>query len=255
VVRLGFAPTWQPVAVTAWRRDYFSDNETDWVRRELRVFVPRLTHVLVVRAGIFGTGQIMVDDASLVAAAPEPVRAVTAWKNLLRDPGFEESGDEWEYSMPPYEGLELVQDTTLSTHSGRACLRAGGGTVGPVTVRAGVCQMFDGRPFWGKRLRLTAFMRTEELRGGGYLKLYGSTPDGELVPPASVPVAGDNDWTLATFEMDVPPETYVLSAWLMFNAPTQGKLFFDDASLTVIGPADYLSKGTPPPTVSPLSRR
>lgn len=253
VTRLGFSPTVQPVVLTAWKRQYFSDNETEWVKREIRLFVPPLTHVLVVRAGIFGTGQVMLDDVSMVSAEPAPVRAATAWKNLLADPGFEGNGDDWEYSIPPYEGLEVVQDT-IAPHAGRTCLRAEGNKVGPVTVRAGVCQMFDGRPFWGKRLRLTAYVRTEDLRGGGYLKMYGSTPAGELVPPASVQVAGDNDWTLSTFEMDVPPETYVVSAWLMFNAPTTGRLFFDDASLTVIGPADYLSKKGPPPAITPLPR-
>lgn len=253
VARMGYSPTSQPVVVNAWRRVYFSDNETEWVKREVRVFVPRGTHVLVVRAGIFGTGQLMVDDASMVSADPAPVRPAAAWKNLLADPGFEGDGDDWEYSMPPYEGLELVQDTSLA-YAGRACLRAAGGKVGPVTVRAGVCQMFDARPFWGKRLRLTAYVRTEDLRGGGYLKMYGSTPEGELVSPASVQISGDNDWTLSTFEMDVPPETYVLSAWLMLNVPTQGRLFFDDASLTVIGPAEYLSGKSPRPAVTPLAR-
>jgi hypothetical protein len=194
----------------------------------------------------------MVDDASLMSVEAAPVRAATAWKNLLADPGFEGSGDDWEYSMPPYEGLELLPDTTIF-HGGRASLRGSGGKVGPVMVRAGVCQMFDGRPFWGKRLRLTASVRTEDLRGGAYLKMYGSTPEGELASPASVQHSGDSDWTLSTFEMDIPPETYVLSAWLMFNAPTQGRLFFDDAALTVIGPADYLSKDVPRPIVTPLA--
>ena len=251
VVRMGHGPTSQPVVVTAWRRVYFSDNETDWVKREVRVFVPRLTHVIVVRAGIFGTGQLMVDDASMLPADPAPPRAVAAWKNLLLDPGFEDDGDDWEYSMPPYEGLDMVQDTTMA-HSGRASIRMGGAKTGPTNVRAGVCQMFDARPFWGKRLRLTAYIHTRDMRGGGYLKMYGSTPDGEVIPPTSVQVTDEADWTLSTFEMDVPPETYVLGAWLMHNAPAAGALFFDDASLSVIGPADYMTRGGPRPMIAPL---
>ncbi|NOT35055.1 MAG: hypothetical protein HOP12_12960 [Candidatus Eisenbacteria bacterium] len=252
VVRLNYTATSQPVLLTAWQRQYFSDNETEWVKRDLRVFVPRGTDVLVVRAGIFGTGQVFVDDASLTIVDAAPLRPVANWKNLLADPGFEGDGDEWEYSMPPYEGLVLGLDTTF-VHAGHGALHAHGGDVGPIQARTGACQILDARALWDKRVRLSAYIRTDSLFGSAYVKLYGSTPEGEIAVPTSKVFSGDTDWTLTTFEMDVPPETYVLSAWLMYNAPTPGRLYFDDASLMVVGPAHYLNGQSPRPTLVPLA--
>ena len=38
-------------------------------------------------------------------------------------------------------------------------------------------------------------------------------------------------------ELDAPKDTYQVWAWLLYTAPADGRVYFDDASLEVLGPA------------------
>jgi hypothetical protein len=252
--RLKMSKSEDPLVNLGWDRQYFSEPETDWVRREVRIFVPPSVNVLVVRCGIFGIGQVMFDDASLTASpakAPEPLALKT---NLIKDPGFEGSGDDWEYSMPPYEGLVIERDSTVF-HSGHSSIRMGGGEQGPVSARAGVCQVIANRSISGKRLRLSAWVKTDSLLGQAYVKVYCSTLDGDVHEPTPAQFGLNTDWTQTVMEVDAPPGTYMVWAWVLFNCPASGKLYWDDVSLEVLGTADYITKGTPPPKALPLPAR
>jgi hypothetical protein len=252
--RLGILKTDDPLVNLGWHREYFSENETDWVRREVRIYVPRTSNIVIVRCGVFGVGQVLFDDASLsveAAKAPPPVPLHT---NLLQDPGFEEDGNAWEYSMPPYEGMVIERDTTVF-HGGRASIRMEGGLQGPVPVRAGVCQVIRNRDLAGKRLRLSGYVRTDSLMGHAYVKIYCSTIDGDVHEPTPAQFGMTTDWTRTVMEVDAPPGTLMVWGWFLYNAPANGRLFYDDVALEVLGPADYITKGTPPPRPPPLPAR
>jgi hypothetical protein len=45
------------------------------------------------------------------------------------------------------------------------------------------------------------------------------------------------DWTKVTTEMDVPADTEEIWAWIAFNAPAAGTVWFDDVAVEVTGPA------------------
>jgi hypothetical protein len=252
--RLKILATDDPLVSIGWDREYFSENETDWVRREVRIYVPRSTNIISVRCGIFGTGQVLFDDASLVMEAARPPAAVPLHTNLLKDPGFEEDGNDWEYSMPPYEGLQIERDTTVF-HSGRTAIRMEGGLQGPVQVRTGVCQVINNRGLAGKRLRLTGHVRTDSLRGHAYVKIYCSTLEGDVHESTPAQFGLDTDWTRTVMEVDAPPGTLMVWGWFLYNAPAEGRVFYDDVSLEVLGPADYITKGTDPPKPLPLPAR
>ena len=174
--RLRILKSDDPLVTLGWSRDYFSAPETDWVKREVRIFVPPSANVVVVRCGIFGVGQVTFDDASLVAQAARTPEAMPLQTNLFKDPGFEGSGDDWEYSMPPYEGLEIARDSTVA-HSGRASIRMDGGVTGPVQVRTGVCQSVANRGLVGKRLRLSGWV--EDRQPPGQRLHHGVLLDGQ----------------------------------------------------------------------------
>ena len=53
------------------------------------------------------------------------------------------------------------------------------------------------------------------------------------------------DWTKTTLEMDVPKDTYSVWVWCAWDAPVEGTVWWDDATLEVIGPA-----GSPGPVGS-----
>jgi hypothetical protein len=86
--RLGINKIDDPLLDTGWKRLYFSDNETGWVQRQVRVYVPPSTNMIYVRCGLLGTGQVIFDDASLTLQPAEPAAAVPPNANLLADPGF-----------------------------------------------------------------------------------------------------------------------------------------------------------------------
>ena len=252
--RLRILKSDDPLVNLGWDREYFSESETEWVRREVRIFVPPSVNVIVVRCGIFGVGQVMFDDASLTAETARPPQELPLKTNLLKDPGFEGSGDDWEYSLPPFEGLVVERDTTVF-HGGHAATRMEGGLQGPVPVRAGVCQVIADRWLSGKRVRLSGWIRTDSLQGQAYIKIYCSTVDGDVHESTPAQFGMNTDWTETVMETDAPPGTYLVWAWLLFNCPAQGRLFYDDASFEVLGPADYVTKGTAPPKAPVLPSR
>ncbi len=244
--RLHMTRATEPLYELGWRREYFSEPETGWVKRTVRTFVPPSVNVIWVRLGIIGTGQVLFDDAALTLEpaqkqAPPPLRT-----NLLRDPGFEGNGNEWEYSLPPFDNLQVVRDSTVS-YSGRASIRMEGGLSSPIQGRAGVGQAFQNRALSGMRVRLTGRVKTDSLRGLAYLQMYAHTLSGATMQPPLKQYSMNTDWELASSEMDVPPDTYEVWVWFVYNAPAPGRLYYDDCSFEVLGPA--------PPAAKPGARK
>ncbi len=246
MAQMGITPTSQGIVNLGWKREYFSDHETDWVRRQVRVFVPVGTNILIVRGGLLGTGQVLFDDATLVLEAARPSPPLPLNQNLLADPGFEGDGDDWEYSLPPYEGLRADRDTT-EFHGGKASVRFMGGVGGIITTRAGVCQILSNRNLSGKRVRASAWVRTDSLFAPAYVMVYSTTVDGDVVNSSPRQFGGDTPWTKAEIEVDTPPGTIQVSAWFLYNAPGRGELRYDDCAFEVVGEAEYIKKGLPPP--------
>jgi len=174
--------------------------------------------------------------------------------NLLADPGFEGNGDRWEYSLPPYDEMRCDRDTAV-VHSGKASIRFMGGGAGMVTTRAGVAQVIGNRNLGGKRVRLTGWVKCDSLLGLAYIKIYCTTLKQDEDVSAPQQVGNTTPWTKLQMEMDVPKDTYQVWAWLLYNAPAAGRLYFDDASLEVIGPARGESAtgspAKPPPAQKP----
>lgn len=249
--RLGYVVTGQPIVLMGWKRQYFSEEETDWVKRDLRMFVPRGTNLVTVRVGLYGTGQIALDDASLTPVPAETPHPVALRRNLMRDPSFEGNGDDWEYSMPPFPGLVIERDTTVARF-GHASMFANPAGNGALQVRSGVGQTFDGRPLAGKRVRFSTWVKADSLVGLTYVSIRCTSPAGEVPGPAPEQHSGSFDWKKLTIERDVPPDCLMVGAYAEFNTPATGRLWFDDASLEVIGPADYVTRKLPPPQAPPL---
>jgi len=244
--RMGMNLGDDPYVYLGAQREYFSDVETGWVRRQVRVFVPPSTNFIVVRCGLFGTGQVMFDDLSLTAETALPPAELPVGVNLLKDPGFEGTGDAWEYSLPPYDEMRVDRDTTV-VHSGRASVRFTGGTMGMVKTRAGVAQVIGNRGLAGKKLRLTGWVKCDSLMSQAYVKIYCTTLAGDQDIGAPRLIGNTTPWTKLDMEMQVPGDAYQVWAWLLYNAPADGIVYFDDASLEIVGggPAAKPAKSTP----------
>ena len=236
--RLDIVPVDDPLLDLGWRRQFFSDSETGWVRREVRVYCPPSVNVIFVRLGIQGTGQVMFDEASLTVEDPLPAKVPKPGENLLADPGFEEGGNAWEYSMPAYRGMRIDVDSTVA-HTGRKSVRCRSGEGEMVVARSGAAQVVCNRALQGKRLRLTAWCKTDSLQGPAYTKIYCHTMRGMKQVPQGERFSATTDWTKTTLEMDIPRDTYSIWAWCAWDAPIPGMVHWDDCFLEVIGPAEY----------------
>ena len=226
-----------PLLDLGWKRQFFSESETEWVRREVRVYCPPSVNVIFVRLGIQGTGQVMFDEASLTVEDPQPAKAPQQGENLLGDPGFEEGGGAWEFSVPAYRGMRVDVDSTVA-HSGRRSVRCQSGEGEVVIARSGAAQVICNRALQGKRVRFTAWCKTDSLQGTAYPKIYCHTMRGMRQVPAGQQFSATTDWTKATLEMDVPRDTYEIWAWCAWDAPVPGWVHWDDCALEVVGPAE-----------------
>jgi hypothetical protein len=237
--RLNIKPVDDPLLDFGWKRQFFSENETGWVRREVRVYCPPTVNVIFVRLGLQGTGQVMFDEASLTVEDPLPAKAPGPGENLLAEPGFEGEGNAWEFSMPAYRGMRIEVDTTVA-HSGKHSVRCESGEGEYVIARSGACQVICNRALQGKRVRLTAWCKTDSLKGTAYTKIYCHTLRGMYQVPQGEQFGATTDWTKTTLEMDVPTDTYAIWAWCAWDAPVPGLVYWDDCSLEVIGTSEGL---------------
>ena len=182
-----------PAMLLGWERRTFDEQETDWVRREVRIFIPPTTNVVFVRVGLFGTGQVLLDDASVTLEPARPAKAPRAGENLLANGGFESGTQGWEISMAPYPGMRIESDSTAA-HDGRKSVRMESGAGDYVTSRTGICQGIANRALAGKRVRLTAWVRTDSLRSSTYTKIYCHTPRGVAQVPQGEPFGATPGW-------------------------------------------------------------
>jgi hypothetical protein len=241
-----------PLVDLGWKRLVFMENETGWVKREVRVYCPTGTNVAFVRVGLSGTGQMLVDDASLTLEPAQPAPALKTGQNLITDPGFEEDGRAWEYVMPPYAGLTVRRDTTHA-HQGKGCmyfqsLIGPAYPTAPVQARMGVCQAIPNRNFGGKRIKLSAWVKTDSLKGIAYIKVFAHGLYGVIQGIASEQYSLDTPWTQTTQTLDLPPDTDQVWAWCLYDAPVPGEIYFDDVKLEVLG-------NVPPPPKQPKPQK
>lgn len=247
--RLNIRPLDDPSIDLGWKRFTFDDAQTEWVKREVTTFLPVGVNVLFVRGGLFGTGQVYFDDASLVLEPAPP--AVIGTGNLFADPGFEEGGLAWEWALPPFEGARADIDSTAA-HSGRYSIRFSDMNGGLASTRSGVTQPLSARALAGKRVRLSGWFKGDSLQNRAYLEFYAHTMHGPKFAPRYQMLGATFDWTRLEIEYDVPKDAQIVWPWLAVSAPFRGTLWLDDAELVVLGPA---KDDAAPPAGKPASRR
>ena len=103
--------------------------------------------------------------------------------------------------------------------------------------RTGAGQVICNRALSGKRLRLSAFAKSDTLGSSIYVHLFSHTKTGFDRASSQTTVYGTMDWTRLSVEADIPQDTYEVWAWIAYSSPVPGHAYIDDASLEVLGPA------------------
>lgn len=127
-------------------------------------------------------------------------------------------------------GYEVTLDAT-GGRGGTACVRLRG--IDPREGRfTGVAQTVDASPWRGKRLRLSAWIRSEDMDGWG--GLFMRIDDDELRPLGfgnnrNAPVGGTTGWSRYQVVLDVPGQAREIQFGVHLNG--KGVLWADDFAL------------------------
>jgi hypothetical protein len=92
----------------------------------------------------------------------------------------------------------------------------------------------------GKRVRFSARLKTEDVRGWSGLWMGVSTPDQRLLAfddMSTRPLRDDNDWRNAQVTLDVDPAAAAISFGLRLTDGT-GRVLMDDVRFEEVGPDD-----------------
>ena len=225
-------PSDDPQSERGWARVYFEDELSEWTSFEVRLFVPPTTNLVIVRAGIFGVGEIWFDDLELVAEPAAPEKPFPVGQNLLANPGFEDGFEGWDFSLIPIDGLRV--HIAPEGHSGNAAAAIASQRKPPIELISAIFQVFNTREFSGKRVRLSGWLRTEDLqRSQAYLRLWGNGLYGDFRTPNSKGISGTTEWTYLTTEATIPENTTQLWVQAAFSSGV-GTVFVDDLSLEIL---------------------
>ena len=228
-------------------------GSTAWTLCEAVMDVPQSAERLVYGVILSGSGAAWCDDFELAAVGPETPCTTDP---LAMAPPLAESADkanfDFESAADPdgrpggWHGGNrgyVPSADTKSVHGGKASGRlaataaqaahpgAGGGLIRAVKADA----------YRGKRLRVTAWIRTEKAsaepeKGAGFgVSIQGETLGDMLAADSTEErlLHGDTDWTSCAIVLDVPEAAKSVFVSLGLAGP--GTAWFDDVTLEVVG--------------------
>jgi hypothetical protein len=232
---MGYKPAEDPQVNLGWARLYIDEELPEWTRFEVSLYVPHSTNLLFVRAGILGVGEVWFDDFSLEVREATPEKPFPEGENLLANAGFEDGLQGWDFSLAPLLGTRVSLSGDAHTGNYSALLESQ--RKPPVQMITTVFQVLNTRELSGKRLRMTGWIKTEELANSkAYLRIFASGLYGDRRLIVSQAISGTTDWTYITLEREIPEETTVVLAHAGFSTDP-GKVYVDDLTLEVVGDA------------------
>ena len=116
-------------------------------------------------------------------------------------------------------------------------------------------QVLDAGEHRGRRLRLSAWVRTRKVRGraGVWMRVDGAEPGRVLAADdmSSRPITGTSEWTRYEVVLDVAPEAATIAFGLLLEGP--GRAWIDDVALEDVDASVPLTGGpvAPPSRASP----
>jgi hypothetical protein len=239
-VQMGYKFADDPQLELGWARQYFSADLDEWTPLKVRLYIPPTTNLIVMRLGIYGIGQVWFDDGQLTALPPATT-ALPLGRNLLANPGFERPMDDWDLSMPPAAGASVTLDSTTA-HSGRYSARFEAPTRPGFPQYMNAFQVFNARNLAGRRVRMSGWVKLEDLIDSAYLNIYATGLYGVEGSLAGDALTGTRDWSFYSVEFDVPKDTYTVWARAGYQAGP-GRVWWDDLKFEVLGATPKAARG------------
>jgi erythromycin esterase len=154
----------------------------------------------------------------------------------------------WQISSDSPDSYQKDFDLRVA-HSGQSSLSLQSVTAAPGgSARAG--QTIRAGGYQGQRVRLTAYIKTQNVAGSAGLVLDVRT-GGMQSPPSATQgaklITGSQEWQQTSIELDVPPNAQTISYGVVLRGA--GKLWLDELRLEILPAA----KPAPAPSSSPIS--
>ena len=174
--------------------------------------------------------------AQLVAAAGIAATPSFVWAQVPAP----QSG-RWGGACGQAGDFEVVADTTIA-HTGRTSIRVTADD--DPSGFANVCTALPAPAYVGHRIRLSAYLRTANLGGGG-AALWARADDANhqsvaFLNTQATPARGTNDWKQVSLSLDIPSGAAQLYIGVLSLGP--GSLWIDDARVeadSAVAPVDF----------------
>ena len=194
---------------------------SDWTKCDLVVDVPTTSSTIKLAVGLFGAGKAWADGVALdVLGSDVPL---TNW------PG------KWTTTGSAPQNYEMGGDPSVAHGS------AAGGYI---RAKPGAAKGFGALATWcvpsnfiGKRVRLSAFVRTEAVEGAAALFLSASGAHDSMLGFDNMddrPIKGTTGWTRYEAVVDVPSGTTILGYGFFVDGA--GAAWIDGVTLEPVGP-------------------
>lgn len=224
---------------------------TDWKRYEIVLDVPERAKLVAYGAVLGGKGHVWVDDLTFEEVGLDT--AVTDRSKAYRKNTFHErpsnldfedgEGDDgdpkgWGRSGEPSHAYKVALDAKHA-HAGTACCEirpSGRGDVREGEFGASF-QIVPAKPWLGKRVRYSGYLRTQDVEGnaGLWMRVDGPEPGKSLAFDNMFkrPVKGTTKWKRYEVVLDVPPEATEIYFGALLSGT--GRAWVDDLQFEVVG--------------------
>lgn len=195
-------------------------GSTGWRKYDLVVDVPATSATIRLRMAMYGAGKTWVDGVTLDVVGPEV--ALTDWPGKWSPFGF--ASGEYEIGGNPAAAHGSADSGHLRSKSGAA-------------KEAGLGTWLVTTPFLGKRLRVSAYIRTENVGRAARLwvavaGVRNATLD--LDNMGDRPIRGTSDWKRYEAVVDVPRGATSVSYGLAVDGG--GTAWIDGVTVEAVGP-------------------
>ena len=149
------------------------------------------------------------------ALALQAAEAPAGWKLIGKDPEAYEAGTDLHVL---YEGAPSVY------LKGRE----------PMPKVAGLAETLPAEKYAGKRVRYSAFTKSEGVEGGAQLLLVVSREKGTWIECIAGPIRGNSDWHNYDVVVDVPQDAINIVVGVTLVG--QGTVWLNDVKIEIVGP-------------------
>lgn len=234
-------------------------STSDWNQYSIIMDVPVDNAVLTVGAYVIGSGELLLDDVAIEEVGTEV--ALTG-AQLLDQPtnlDFETGLTTWLVGGTSPYAYEIGLDDQ-DVHGGMASAYIKGDAyLAGEADSAGLEQWFDTSQFRGQRIRLSGYIRSNNVTRNVVFRLAAQSDGLRSGNSAQLPkgtIYGRSGWQKYELVIDVPANSLYIS--IMLTLEGQGEVWFDDLKVEIVDrsvPLTGSSSGLPAAPLGSLQYR